>query len=93
MVVDAVASGAAPDVWLVPCSVTYETNRRRVVLRRERRGTSPGSGWWPGEHHEARPQLGSRFGQLYMKFGEPVNDRLAAQGRRDTARGWRVSRS
>jgi len=74
MVVDAVASGAAPDVWLVPCSVTYERIVEGSFFERERRGDKSGIGVVSLANIMKRARnLGSRFGQLYMKFGEPVS--------------------
>lgn len=74
MLAGAVAGGAAPDAWLVPCSVTYERIVEGTVFEREREGVKTGI---PGVSlavimKRAR-DLGSRFGRLYMQFKEPVS--------------------
>ena len=76
MVVSAVASGAAPDAWLVPCSVTYERIVEGTTFDRERMGHDKGVQRVSLAHILKRARdLGSRFGKMYMQFGEPVSIR------------------
>lgn len=83
MVVGAVATGAAPDAWLVPCSVTYERIVEGTLFDRERMGAESGVQRVSVGHILNRARdIGSRFGKLYMQFGEPLSLRsyLESQG-------------
>lgn len=72
MVVDAVASGAAPDANLVPTAITYE----KVIEEKSYRAETAG-------HEKKRESVGalarsarvlkSRYGNVYLQFDRPVS--------------------
>ncbi len=81
MVVGAVATGAAPDAFLVPCSVTYERIVEGPLFERERSGGDKGPQKVSLAHILKRARdIGSRFGKLYIQFGEPLSLRSYLDG-------------
>lgn len=81
MIVDAVASGAAPDALLVPAAITYERVIEEKAYASETAGGEKRKESFAGLARSAKV-LGSRYGQVYVEFDEPVSllEFLRAQG-------------
>jgi glycerol-3-phosphate O-acyltransferase len=71
MVVDAVASGAAPDAHLVPAAVTYERVIEMASYQRESEGREKAPESVATLARSAKV-LGTRYGRMYVQFGRPI---------------------
>jgi glycerol-3-phosphate O-acyltransferase len=72
MVVDAVASGAAPNAHLMPAAVTYEKVIEEASYKRESAGSEKARESLKGLAASAKV-LGSRFGKVYVQFDHTVD--------------------
>ena len=72
MIVDAVASGAAPGAQLVPAAITYEKVVEERSYRRESAGSEKERESLKGLAASAKV-LGSRYGKVYVEFDHPID--------------------
>lgn len=72
MIVDAVATGAAPNAFLVPSAATYERVVELGDFEHESRGGDKPKESVAGLARSAKV-LGSRYGSMYVEFGDPIN--------------------
>ena len=72
MVVDAVASGAAPDAMLVPAAITYERVIEEKSYVSESSGAEKKKESLGGLARSAKV-LGTRYGQVYVEFNRPIS--------------------
>lgn len=81
MIVDAVASGGAPDAYLVPCAITYEKVIEERSYTSESGGSEKKKENFAGLAASAKV-LGSRYGKVYVQFEHPVSLKsiLASEG-------------
>ncbi len=81
MIVDAVASGAAPNAQLLPCAVTYEKVIEQKSYHSEALGREKSRESLSSLAASAKV-LGSRYGKVYVEFDHPLNlrDYLAHEG-------------
>lgn len=71
MVINAVATGAAPDVNIVPAAVTYEKVVEEPAYHRESLGQSKTKENALGLARSAKV-LATRYGRMYVQFNEPL---------------------
>jgi len=71
MVINAVATGAAPDVNIVPAAVTYEKVVEEPAYNRESLGQSKTKENALGLARSAKV-LATRYGRMYVQFNEPM---------------------
>lgn len=72
MVIDAIASGAAPDVYFVPAAVTYEKVIEEKAYRAESAGTEKKKESMGALARSARV-LRSRYGKVYLLLDQPFS--------------------
>jgi glycerol-3-phosphate O-acyltransferase len=92
-VVDAFESGAAPDLLLVPVSITYDQLPEVRVMAAEEAGAAKakeGLRWLAGYARGQRDWIGT----VYVRFGEPLSlrDALARADREAGGRRWTVEK-
>lgn len=71
MVLDAVATGAAPNVFVVPAAVTYEKVVDEPAYRHESQGGEKARESVVALARSAQV-LGSRYGRMYVEFDRPI---------------------